>query len=114
MRWLCKLARDDSRSKELCAAIEHDATRICVDAERAFIAEIGSGCSAPIGAHARVDDDRITLAVMVSDPSGVNLVRLRETAHAHEAVELGKRLAGRLIDNGATNLLPRLVASSPA
>ncbi|MYA60612.1 MAG: hydroxymethylbilane synthase [Chloroflexi bacterium] len=105
---------DDSRSKELCAAIEHDATRICVDAERAFIAEIGSGCSAPIGAHARVDDDSITLAVMVSDPSGVNLVRIRDSARVHEGVELGKRLAGRLIENGARNLLPRLVASSPA
>lgn len=105
---------DDNRSKELCAAIEHRATRICVDAERAFIAEIGSGCSAPIGAHARVDDDLITLAVMVSDPSGANLVRLRETARAHEGVELGKRLAGQLIENGARNLLPHPTVSASA
>ena len=103
---------DDGRSKELCAAIEHDATRFCVDSERAFVAEIGGGCSAPIGAHARVDDDVITLAVMVSDPSGVNLMRLRESADANEGVELGKRLAGRLVENGARNLLPRLGVSS--
>ena len=105
---------DDKKSTELCAAIEHSATRICVDSERTFIAEIGSGCSAPIGAHARVDGETITLAVMVSDPSGVNLVRLSESAAADEGVELGKRLAGRLIENGARNLLPNLVAGSSA
>ncbi len=105
---------DDTRTIELCAAIEHAATRSCIDAERAFVAEIGGGCSAPIGAHARIDDDLITMAVMISDPSGVNLVRRRESASAHDGVELGKRLAGRIIEDGALSLLPRLGASSPA
>lgn len=105
---------DDTRTIELCAAIEHTATRACIDAERAFVAEIGGGCSAPIGAHARIDDDSITMAVMISDPSGVNLVRHRESTSANDGVELGKRLAGRIIEDGALSLLPRLGASSPA
>ena len=105
---------DDHRSIELCAAIEHQATRLSVDAERAFITEIGGGCSAPMGAHARVDDDVITLAVMVSDPSGVNLIRRQGTTKASEGIELGKRLATSLIDEGAMELLPRLGAASSA
>ncbi len=105
---------DDRRSIALCAAIEHQATRVAVDAERAFVAEIGGGCSAPMGAHARVDDDVITLAVMVSDPSGVNLIRRRSSAKASEGIELGKRLAANLINEGARKLLPRLTASSHA
>ena len=105
---------DDSRAIEICAAIEHNATRVCVDAERAFVAEIGGGCSAPIGAHARIDDDLITLAVMISDPSGVNLMRQRDSSKISEGTELGKRLAGRLFDAGALELLPRLGAGSPA
>ena len=104
---------DDARSIGLCAAIEHETTRICVDAERAFIAEIGGGCSAPIGAHARIDDDVITLATMVSDPSGVNLMKCRDSSKVSEGIELGKRLAGQLIEQGALELLPRLVANSP-
>ncbi len=103
---------DDARSRDMCAAIEHEATRISVDAERAFIAEIGGGCSAPIGAHARVDDDVITLAVMVSDPSGVNLKRSGGTSKVGEGIELAKRLAADLINQGARELLPRLAASS--
>ena len=105
---------DDHRAIELCAAIEHQATRLSVNAERAFIAEIGGGCSAPMGAHARVDDDVIMLAVMVSDPSGVNLMRRRSTAKVSEGIELGKRLASILIDEGAMELLPRLATASSA
>ena len=105
---------DDRLAVELCAAIEHKATRACVDAERAFVAEIGGGCSAPIGAHARIDGDLMTMAVMISDASGVNLVRHRESANANDGIELGKRLAARIIDDGALSLLPRIVASSHA
>ena len=105
---------DDSRSIAICAGIEHVGTRLCIDAERAFMAGIGGGCSAPIGAHARIDDDIITLAVVVSDPSGVNMIRHRESATAHEAVELGKRVARRLVADGARDLLPEMSITSAA
>ena len=103
---------DDASSMRLCAAIEHDATRISVDAERAFIAEIGGGCSVPIGAHARVDDNVITMSVIVSDPSGVNMKRGSGSSKVSEGIELAKRLAADLIEQGAQKLLPRLAASS--
>jgi hydroxymethylbilane synthase len=45
--------RDDDRELiELLAAIDHSPTRRAVEAERAFMAELGSGCSLPVGAHA--------------------------------------------------------------
>ncbi len=103
---------DDERAVRICSAIEHEATRISVDAERAFIAEIGGGCSAPIGAHARVDDGIITLAAMVSDASGVRVLRHRGTGSADKGVELGKRAAGDLLDQGARDLLPRSYVGS--
>ncbi len=105
---------DDTRSIAICAAIEHAGTRLCVDSERAFMADIGGGCSAPIGAHARIDDEMITLAVVVSDPSGVNLIRHRESAPAPEAVELGKRVAERVVSDGARDLLPEVAVASAA
>ena len=97
---------DDARSIAVCSAIEHEYTRLCIEAERSFMAEIGGGCSAPIGAHARIDDGVITLAVVVSDASGLNLLRLRATAPAKEAVALGKSVALRIIEDGARDLLP--------
>ena len=37
---------------EVLAAIDHAPTRRAVEVERAFLAELGSGCSLPVGAHA--------------------------------------------------------------
>ncbi len=43
---------DDDRMIRLLAAIDHSPTRRAVEVERAFLAELGSGCSLPVGAHA--------------------------------------------------------------
>lgn len=43
---------DDEATIALTQAIEHAATRRCVDAERAFLAELGGDCTLPAGAHA--------------------------------------------------------------
>ena len=44
--------RDDSRTLELLAGIEHAASRRAVDAERGFLAELGGDCDLPAAAHA--------------------------------------------------------------
>ncbi len=43
--------KGDQRTRELIAAIDHDPTRDEVLVERAFLGELGSGCSLPVGAH---------------------------------------------------------------
>lgn len=43
---------DDGEVAELLAAIDHPASRGAVELERAFLAELGSGCSLPVGAYA--------------------------------------------------------------
>jgi len=45
---------DDDTAKAL-SAIDDAATRRAVETERAFLAELGSGCSLPIGAHVEAD-----------------------------------------------------------
>lgn len=42
----------DEVTAQLLAGIDHAATRHAVEAERAFLAELGTGCSLPVGAHA--------------------------------------------------------------
>lgn len=45
--------RDDRATAEAVAAIDHPGTRAAVTVERAFLGELGSGCSLPVGAHVR-------------------------------------------------------------
>lgn len=46
---------DDTATAALLAAVDHRPTRAAVEAERAFLAELGSGCSQPVAAHAEGD-----------------------------------------------------------
>ena len=43
---------DDEATAALLGAIDHGPTRVVVSAERAFLAELGTGCSLPVAAHA--------------------------------------------------------------
>jgi hydroxymethylbilane synthase len=49
---------EDGPIVRLLESIEHPPTRRCVDAERAFLAELGGDCDLPAGAHAVLLDDR--------------------------------------------------------
>ncbi|MBM3663122.1 MAG: hydroxymethylbilane synthase [Actinobacteria bacterium] len=46
---------DDATTRGLLADVEHGPTRRCVDAERAFLCELGGDCDLPAGAHAGID-----------------------------------------------------------
>ncbi|MEP7202526.1 MAG: hydroxymethylbilane synthase [Ilumatobacteraceae bacterium] len=58
---------DDDETTELLGAIDHAATRHAVEVERAFLAELGSGCSLPVGAH--VDGRTLTAFLGTADRS---------------------------------------------
>jgi hydroxymethylbilane synthase len=45
---------DDQRALELCDAINHHKTHVCVAVERDFLSGLHGGCSVPIAAHAEL------------------------------------------------------------
>ncbi len=55
----------DAAAADALEAIDHLATRKAVTTERAFLAELGSGCSLPVGAYA----DGTTLRAFLADPA---------------------------------------------
>jgi len=65
-------AEQASSTRDLLAAIEHGPSRQAVDCERAFLAELGSGCSLPVGAYAVVvDDGELCLRTFLAGATGV-------------------------------------------
>ena len=61
-----------SATRDLLAAIEHGPTRQAVDCERAFLAELGSGCSLPVGAHAVVvGEGELCLRTFLAGATGI-------------------------------------------
>ena len=91
---------------ELLRFVLDDApTSVAVTAERAFLAAIEAGCTAPVGALAEVVEDEIRLGAVVASPDGRSVLRRRATGPAVKPEALGKRLADELLSAGAHTLM---------
>lgn len=90
---------DDDRLRAALAAVDHEATRIAVEAERALLRRIGGGCLAPLGALGEVTDGELRLRAAYEDRSG-RYVRVDVTGSADDAASLideaGRRVADAL------------------
>lgn len=89
---------DDEETHVRLRAIEHGPSRAAVDAERAFLGELGSGCDLPVGAHAVAEGaSRLTLTGLIASLDG--RVVLRHTATDLDGPALGRAVARHLLDN---------------
>jgi hydroxymethylbilane synthase len=88
----------------LRAAINDDATERCVTAERAALRALRAGCNAPIGIHARLTGDAMTIDGAYALESGEMLrERLTGTVATLDAAErLGERIAAILEERKRT------------
>jgi hydroxymethylbilane synthase len=100
---------DDPDLVELLATLDHAPSRAAVTAERAMLATLEAGCSAPVAAYAEVAEgdhgDEIYLRGAVISPDGANDIRLSRTGTPADAAEIGKALAADLLDAGADTLM---------
>lgn len=88
---------------DIAGALDDSDSRVCVIAERALLGALEAGCSAPVGALAERDGDRVHLRAVLADVGRRgSLVGGRST---EEAEALGRRLAGQLLAEGARSLV---------
>jgi hydroxymethylbilane synthase len=91
---------------ELLALIEDPASRLAVNAERAFLAELGGDCDLPAGAYATLHGNILEIEAILASEDGVTLLRERRRVPAHDAFVVGRELARELLDHrGGAELL---------
>lgn len=93
---------DDRTTRAAVEAIDHAGTRRAVEAERAFLLELGAGCSAPVAAH--MSPDGTFRAFMASDTDSVQIVGSVDDSDDHRIVGIAaadrcrRILAGEPVD----------------
>jgi hydroxymethylbilane synthase len=98
----CRADRQDI--VDLLAPLDHRETRVCVEAERAFLADLNGGCQVPIAGYARMcGPDHFTLEVLVADTDGTGALGAKSTSKADHAAQAGRNLAARLLEQGAAH-----------
>ena len=113
---------DDAGLIAALGALDDPATRAAVTAERALLAALEAGCSAPVGALAAVQrrtdggsadaDSALDLRAIVGTVDGSSVVQLSVTgafgpdaASEQAAAALGRELAARMLAEGAAGLM---------
>jgi len=96
---------DDERVLQLLAEIDNAPVRAAVSAERAFLAGLGGGCSAPIAALGVPDGDRLHLIALVASVDGDRIIQVESDGAVDEAEGLGFRAALEALERGAGDFL---------
>jgi len=100
---------DDEEVVALLAALDDPDSRTAVAAERALLAHLEAGCTAPVGALAEIadgdDGPELYLRGLVAALDGTDAVRLSATGPTSDAAGVGRRLAAELLDLGAADLM---------
>lgn len=96
---------DDAQLRAWLSELEHEATRIAVTAERAFLSKLEGGCTVPLAAHATVNGEVLSIRGLVGSPDGLRVVRSEKSGRASDAATLGEALAGELLEQGAAEIL---------
>ncbi len=103
---------DDLEILHLLKQLDDPIVRCAISAERSFLAELGGGCSVPVGALATVEDGAVLLRGCVAALDGSKVVRNQLSGLRSQSDELGKRLSELMLKNGAEPILDQLRLST--
>jgi hydroxymethylbilane synthase len=94
---------DDHATIDALQAIEDLEARRAVDAERAFLAELGGGCDVPVGALAHPGPDGVTVDALIASLDG--RILLRGTVRDDDPERAGRAVARQLVDEHGGRLV---------
>ncbi|MGY2895130.1 hydroxymethylbilane synthase [Deinococcus sp. UYEF24] len=96
---------EDDLSVEVAYAIHDRNTDDRITAEREFLAGLGAGCMAPVGAHATIKGGVVTLEGWVGAVDGSQVIRATTSGDVAECADLGAELAQDMLAQGAAALI---------
>jgi hydroxymethylbilane synthase len=95
--------------EKLVTGLDHATSRIIVEAERAVLAILEAGCSAPVGAHGVVDDGMLFLSARVYSADGAQRLTSSHALYVSDtrdpAGDIAARVGRELFDLGAAALM---------
>jgi len=95
----------DADIARLVSPVNHLPTWQCVTAERALLRALKGGCRTPVAALATVNGDTLRLDGMVASISGRRVRQASEEGGAESAEEIGIKLAAKMQELGAAEII---------
>jgi len=111
---LCiEMRTGDAHTDELVRELDHAETRSVVLGERAFLHRLGGSCQVPIAAYGRVVNGQVEISGLVAEPDGSRVLLSAAAGPVASSMDVGAKLAEKLMDQGAMTIIEKLQIEDP-
>lgn len=99
---------DDVETKAILQKINHKTTQICVEIERSFLRTLEGGCTAPIGAVAIFEENKIKFSGRLNSLDGSKTINVVEEFEYDDSENYGKKFAEFVLKNGGKEMMEEI------
>ena len=99
---------DDVETKAILQKINHKTTQICVEIERNFLRTLEGGCTAPIGAIAVIEENKIKFSGRLNSLDGSKTINVVEEFEYDDSENYGKKFAEFVLENGGKEMMEEI------
>ncbi|RED48866.1 hydroxymethylbilane synthase [Seonamhaeicola aphaedonensis] len=97
--------QDNDFAIEACAQLNHEETEICTSIEREFLNKLEGGCTAPIGALARIKDDEVTFKGVLLSKDGSKKIEVKSVQKLGKHHDIAENASNYIIERGGKRLM---------
>ncbi len=102
------ISEKDKALASVLEKISHSETEICTRVEREFLRTLEGGCSAPIGALAKIDGDTLFFRGVLLSVDGQERFYLSREVKVSEHEGIGKQYARELLKQGGKEVMEKI------
>lgn len=99
---------NDAFSTEAVRKLNDSATDICTHVEREFLQVLEGGCTAPIGALANIDKDKLRFEGILLSLDGTQKLSIKKSISSQDYTDFGKLCALEILNNGGMELMKKI------
>ena len=96
---------NDTFCKEACAKLNDADAALTTKVEREFLRKLEGGCTAPIGAIAKIEDDHIHFHGALFSLDGTQKLEIKESIPVSECLDFGALCALKILEEGGRELM---------
>lgn len=96
---------EDTDLNEILSGINHQHTQQCVEMEREFLQTMEGGCTAPVGAFARINQGHIHFHARLCSLDGNDCLEVKEILSAENLQGIGAKLALQMLQAGGDAIM---------
>ncbi len=103
-----EVRKDDTKTFDAVKFLNDAETCAAVKVERDFLLTVQGSCQIPVGVHAEVDGDKISVQAVIASIDGKNFVKDSAVDNIKNVDDFGKNFAQRLLASGGKKILAAL------